>query len=95
MASGEILLTDIILNLLQSHLCLSDLFELDLFIRIGGEQRVSNFLLWQLAYTEYYFTDVLWPDFDSTVFEQALLSFSKRQRRFGRTGDQVESNQGA
>jgi len=94
-ASGEILPTDISPDLVQSHLCLSDLPEPDLFIRTGGEQRVSNFLLWQLAYTEYYFTDVLWPDFDSAVFEQALLSFSKRQRRFGRTGDQIEANQGA
>ena len=94
-ANGEILPKDITSELLQSHLCLSDLPEPDLFIRTGGEQRVSNFLLWQLAYTEYYFTDVLWPDFDSTIFEQALLSFSKRQRRFGRTGDQVESSQGA
>ena len=94
-ASGEILPKDITPELLQSHLCLSDLPEPDLFIRTGGEQRVSNFLLWQLAYTEFFFTDVLWPDFDSTVFEHAMVSFSERQRRFGRTGDQVMSNQGA
>lgn len=75
---------------LQQHLALSDLPEPDLFIRTGGEQRVSNFLLWQLAYTELYFTDTLWPDFDNQAFELALQSFASRQRRFGRTGEQVE-----
>lgn len=63
--------------------------EPDLFIRTGGEKRISNFLLWQLAYTELYFTDTLWPEFDNEAFERALRSFTKRQRRFGQTGDQV------
>ena len=63
--------------------------EPDLFIRTGGEKRISNFLLWQLAYTELYFTDTLWPEFDNEAFERALRSFAKRQRRFGQTGDQV------
>jgi undecaprenyl diphosphate synthase len=76
----------------KQYLCLADLPEPDLFIRTGGEQRVSNFLLWQLAYAEMYFTDTLWPDFDQAAFQQALHSFSTRQRRFGRTGDQVEKN---
>jgi len=76
----------------KQYLCLADLPEPDLFIRTGGEQRVSNFLLWQLAYTEMYFTDTLWPDFDQAAFQQALHSFSTRQRRFGRTGDQLEKN---
>ena len=80
---------------LNRHLCLAGLPEPDLFIRTGGEQRISNFLLWQLAYTELYFTDVLWPDFDQTVFKQALDSFAGRQRRFGRTGGQVEQMQSA
>ena len=75
--------------LLQSLLSLSDLPEPDLFIRTGGEKRVSNFLLWHLAYTELYFTDTLWPDFDRQAFDSALASFAMRQRRFGRTGDQV------
>ena len=75
---------------LQRHLALSDLPEPDLFIRTGGEQRVSNFLLWQLAYTELYFTDTLWPDFDGQAFDLALKSFASRQRRFGQTGEQVE-----
>jgi len=76
----------------KQYLCLADLPEPDLFIRTGGEQRVSNFLLWQLAYTEMYFTETLWPDFDQAAFQQALHSFSTRQRRFGRTGEQLEKN---
>ncbi len=79
--------------LLQSLLSLSDLPEPDLFIRTGGEKRVSNFLLWHLAYTELYFTDTLWPDFDRQAFDGALASFATRQRRFGRTGDQVATVQ--
>jgi len=77
-------------ELLRSRLSLSDLPEPDLFIRTGGEQRISNFLLWQLAYTELYFTDLLWPAFDEKTFAEALQSFAGRQRRFGRTGEQVE-----
>jgi undecaprenyl diphosphate synthase len=80
---------------LQERLCLHDLPEPDLFIRTGGEQRISNFLLWQLAYTEFYFTDRLWPDFDAEDFAAACLSFAKRQRRFGQTSEQVEQNHGA
>jgi len=76
--------------MIQQHLCLADMPEPDLFIRTGGEQRVSNFLLWQLAYSELYFTDVLWPDFDKQQLNTALEWFAGRQRRFGRTGDQVE-----
>lgn len=63
--------------------------EPDLFIRTGGEKRISNFLLWQLAYTELYFTDTLWPDFDDIAFGQALQSYRQRERRFGRTSEQV------
>jgi undecaprenyl diphosphate synthase len=77
-------------ELIESHLSLTELPEPDLFIRTGGEQRISNFLLWQLAYTELYFTDLLWPDFDEAAFNDALKSYASRQRRFGRTGDQVE-----
>lgn len=71
------------------HLSLADGPEPDLLIRTGGEERISNFLIWQLAYTEFYFTDTLWPDFDRASLEHALHSFAHRQRRFGRTGDQV------
>jgi undecaprenyl diphosphate synthase len=93
--AGNLALADIDAELLGRQLCLADLPEPDLFIRTGGEQRISNFLLWQLAYTELYFTDVLWPDFDEERLLDALVSFSRRQRRFGRTGDQVERIRGA
>jgi len=87
---GEITTDAINEQTLGACLALSDLPEPDLFIRTGGEQRISNFMLWQLAYTEMYFTDTLWPDFDAQAFDLALASFASRQRRFGRTGDQVE-----
>ena len=67
----------------QRHLSLADLPDPDLLIRTSGEQRISNFMLWQFAYTEFFFTNILWPDFDSAVFEQALQSYAARQRRFG------------
>jgi undecaprenyl diphosphate synthase len=63
--------------------------EPDLFIRTGGEQRISNFVLWQLAYTELYFTDILWPDFDKAALDQAIASYQRRERRFGRTSEQL------
>jgi undecaprenyl diphosphate synthase len=74
---------------LAPHLAMSYAPEPDLFIRTGGEQRISNFLLWQLAYTELYFTDTLWPDFDAAALDQAIASYRNRERRFGRTSDQV------
>ncbi len=77
-------------ELLHQHVCLGDLPEPDLFIRTGGEQRVSNFLLWQMAYCEFYFTDLYWPEFDRDALNAAVTSFGERQRRFGRTGDQVK-----
>jgi undecaprenyl diphosphate synthase len=74
---------------LAGGLCLSDAPEPDLFIRTGGEKRISNFLLWQLAYTELYFTDTLWPDFDAAALDAAIASYQKRERRFGRTSEQL------
>lgn len=68
---------------LAPHLCMQELAPVDLVIRTGGEHRISNFLLWQIAYAEFYFTDVLWPDFDEHVFEGALNAFSLRERRYG------------
>ncbi|QAU23507.1 di-trans,poly-cis-decaprenylcistransferase [Dyella sp. M7H15-1] len=68
---------------------LAELPPLDLFIRTGGDRRVSNFLLWQLAYAELYFTDTLWPDFNQISLQHAINDFARRERRFGRTGDQV------
>lgn len=74
---------------LEPYLALNYAPEPDLFIRTGGEQRISNFLLWQLAYTELYFTDTLWPAFDRSALEQAIQSFQNRERRFGRTSEQL------
>jgi undecaprenyl diphosphate synthase len=74
---------------LAQYLAMSYAPEPDLFIRTGGEQRISNFLLWQLAYTELYFTDTLWPEFDSSAFADAIASYQQRERRFGRTSEQL------
>jgi len=73
--------------------CLSMAYapEPDLFIRTGGEQRISNFLLWQLAYSEFYFTDTLWPDFNAAALDQAIASYQQRERRFGRTSEQLKA----
>jgi undecaprenyl diphosphate synthase len=72
------------------HLAMAYAPEPDLFIRTGGEQRISNFLLWQLAYTELYFTDLFWPDFDAAALYTAFASYQTRERRFGRTSAQVD-----
>ena len=78
---------------LTPHLAMHYAAEPDLFIRTGGEKRVSNFLLWQLAYTEFYFTDTLWPDFDADAFQTAISSYQQRERRFGRTSEQLSGEQ--
>jgi undecaprenyl diphosphate synthase len=75
----------------SEHLAMAYAPEPDLFIRTGGEQRVSNFLLWQLAYTEFYFTDTFWPDFDADALNHAIASYTERERRFGRTSAQLET----
>jgi len=80
---------------LQPYLSMYYAPEPDLFIRTGGEQRISNFLLWQLAYTELYFTDILWPAFDRAALEAAIQSYQKRERRFGRTSDQLKEQSSA
>ena len=87
--AGELEPEDITPEVFETELSIHALPPPDLFIRTGGEKRISNFLLWQLAYTELYFTETLWPDFDRRAFEDALVSFATRQRRFGRTGKQV------
>jgi undecaprenyl diphosphate synthase len=76
---------------LAPYLAMSYAPEPDLFIRTGGEQRISNFLLWQLAYSELYFTDTLWPDFDAAALDLAIASYRSRERRFGRTSEQLEA----
>jgi undecaprenyl diphosphate synthase len=91
-AAGELQPDDIDENALAAATSLGGLPDPDLFIRTGGELRISNFLLWHCAYTELYFTPTLWPDFDLQAFEGALQEFARRQRRFGQTGEQVKAS---
>jgi undecaprenyl diphosphate synthase len=88
-ASGALSADAIDAAALHRELALGELPDPDLFIRTGGERRISNFLLWNLAYTELYFCDTLWPDFDRAEFDRALEFFAHRQRRFGLTDAQV------
>lgn len=90
---GELVASEISPELIQQHICMGDLPEPDLCIRTGGEQRISNFLLWQFAYTELYFTDCFWPDFDDSTFQLALDDYSGRKRRFGRQSGSDEEPQ--
>ena len=78
---------------LSQHFAMSYAPEPDLFIRTGGEQRISNFLLWHLAYTELYFTDILWPDFNASSLDLAIQSYQQRERRFGRTSEQLQKSE--
>lgn len=77
-------------SLLAERMSLSDQIAPDLLIRTGGEMRISNYLLWQCAYSEFYFTETYWPDFDERELHQAIVEFAGRQRRFGKTSEQVE-----
>jgi len=90
--NNELASGDITAETISDNVCLNDLPAPDLFIRTGGEQRISNFLNWQLAYTELYFTDLLWPDFNRDELFKAIKIFANRQRRFGQTSAQVEGN---
>lgn len=94
-AAGTLQPEDIDPELFGQYVSLAGLPEPDLFIRTGGERRISNYLLWQLAYTELYFTDTLWPDFDAGCLDDAIDWYRGRQRRFGKTGEQVERVKGA
>ena len=89
-ADGSLAVDDIDCDEFEGALQLSDTPDPDLLIRTGGEQRISNFLLWNLAYSELWFTEVLWPDFDKAKFDAALAAYAQKQRRFGHTADQVE-----
>jgi undecaprenyl diphosphate synthase len=77
-------------SIINQHLYTHDLPDVDLVIRTSGEHRISNFLLWQIAYAEFYFTDVLWPDFKEDNLYEAIISFQKRERRFGKTSEQIK-----
>jgi len=88
-ARGELQPGDIDEARLSQGMSLAELPPLDLFIRTGGECRISNFLLWQVAYAELYFTDTLWPDFDQACLRRAIEDYARRERRFGRTGEQL------
>ncbi|MCH9644877.1 MAG: di-trans,poly-cis-decaprenylcistransferase [Gammaproteobacteria bacterium] len=88
--SGLIAASEIDESMLGHYVQLSNLPEPDLLIRTGGEQRISNFLLWQLAYTEIFFTETYWPDFDEAAFDRAIDSYARRERRFGKTGEQLQ-----
>jgi undecaprenyl diphosphate synthase len=88
-ARGELRAEEIDEARLNQWMSLAELPPLDLFIRTGGECRISNFLLWQVAYAELYFTDTLWPDFDQACLRRAIEDFARRERRYGRTGEQV------
>lgn len=88
-ANGTLAPEQITEEILHEQVTLSDLPDPELFIRTGGEKRVSNFLLWQMAYCEFYFSDLFWPEFDRQALDLAVSSFEGRQRRFGRTGDQL------
>ncbi|MDH3634422.1 MAG: polyprenyl diphosphate synthase [Gammaproteobacteria bacterium] len=90
-SAGELLPSQIDEQLFRQELSLGDSPDPDLFIRTGGEQRVSNFLLWQLAYTEFYFCDRLWPEFSDDDMRLALSEYARRQRRYGKTGEQIEA----
>lgn len=87
--SGKLKATDITTALIDENLNTTNYPDPELMIRTSGENRISNFLLWQLAYAEFYFTDVLWPDFRKEDFYKAILAFQNRERRFGKTSDQL------
>jgi undecaprenyl diphosphate synthase len=77
-------------SIINQHLYTQNLPDVDLLIRTSGEHRISNFLLWQIAYAELYFTDVLWPDFKENDLYEAIISYQKRERRFGKTSEQIK-----
>ncbi|NDI99268.1 isoprenyl transferase [Flavobacterium sp. LaA7.5] len=83
-------ISDISESTINQHLYTSNLPDVDLVIRTSGEQRISNFLLWQVAYAEFYYTDILWPDFREKDLHEAIISYQKRERRFGKTSEQIK-----
>jgi undecaprenyl diphosphate synthase len=91
--TGGIRAEDITEETISQHLCTNFMPDPELLIRTGGELRISNYLLWQCAYAEFYFCDTFWPDFDEAALHQAIAEFQSRQRRFGKTGAQVENEE--
>ncbi|MBR4402274.1 MAG: di-trans,poly-cis-decaprenylcistransferase [Flavobacteriales bacterium] len=87
---GEIRVEDIDVDMMEENLYAGDLPAVDLMIRTSGEIRISNFLLWQVAYAEFYFTDLYWPDFDEKEYEKAVEYYGRRERRFGKTSEQIK-----
>ena len=94
-SKGELQPEDITEELFNNHMQTAFAPDPDLLIRTGGELRISNYLLWQIAYSELYFCDTFWPDFDEQCLHQAIADYQKRQRRFGKTEAQVEAEQEA
>jgi undecaprenyl diphosphate synthase len=90
---GKLAAGDISDDMIDSHLFTAGISDPELMIRTSGEQRISNFLLWQLAYTEFYFTEKFWPDFDKEELYQSILTYQARERRFGRTTEQIEQGE--
>jgi undecaprenyl diphosphate synthase len=88
-ASGRLQPSDVTEELVSRYLATAGMPDPELLIRTSGEQRISNFLLWQLAYTELYITDLLWPDFRREHFNEAILAYQRRERRFGKTSEQL------
>lgn len=86
----DLSIEDLSVDSISENVCLAELPDPDLLIRTGGEQRVSNFLIWQMVYAEFYFTDTLWPEFDKKALLDAIESFQQRERRFGKTSEQVK-----
>ncbi|GHT76596.1 isoprenyl transferase [Bacteroidia bacterium] len=90
--AGELAVEDITEDVVSAHLTTAGIPDPDLLIRTGGEHRISNYLLWQLAYSELYFSDVYWPEFREEHLYEAILDYQKRERRFGKTGEQIKLN---
>ena len=90
--NNELKLEEIDEKIINSHLYTFTLPVVDFLIRTSGEMRISNFLLWQIAYAELYFTDILWPDFRKKDFYEAILNYQRRERRFGKTSEQIENS---
>lgn len=89
---GQLDAAEITEELIAAELTTASISDPDLFVRTGGEQRVSNFMLWQMAYTEFYFSETLWPDFDAEQLDNAIWSFNQRERRFGKTSEQIQQD---